>query len=170
MKIDNEIYIETIEEIIEGLGLKLVSYKIIKGKKSTKVAIDIHKPKGYISHNDCKLVIKNCGPFLNEKFGDEVELEVSSPGINRILKTERELKVFKDYDIEVYFKEDFLENAKKNNKTHLINGGVFILSDYRENNLYLIPKNPDSDNRNIDENNNEEIVNINSITKIKLLN
>lgn len=156
---NKEEYIEIIEEIIEGLGLKLIKYILVKQKGSIKALIDIHKPQSHISHDDCSLVVKNCKPFLDEKFDSDVLLEVSSPGVNRILKTKREYKAFEGYEVEVYLKKNYLEND--DNK--ISNGSVFILGNLEGQNIHL-------KHVNINNDNTDEILDISNITKMKLLN
>ena len=163
LKADNEIYIDTIEEVVEGLGLKLVYYKLIKQNKSVKAVIDVHKPDGLVSHDDCNLVVRWCRPFLEEQFGENVILEVSSPGVNRILKTERELKIFKGCEVEVYFRDKFVKEKLENNE----NSGIFLLNDYKDNNLYLMPLTINDDNPSKV---TEQIINKDAIGKRKLLN
>lgn len=182
----NEEYIEIIDEIVEGLGLKLVSYKLIRQKNDVKAKIDIHKPKDFISHEDCAMVHRVCESFLVDKFGDNVYLEVSSPGINRILKTEREFKVFKGYEVELYFNINFLKSDA--NKNNIKNGNRFILKNYNNDIFYLVPldkkksgsKSKDKKNDinikvkkndvNILDEKDEEVIEKGNITKIKLIN
>ena len=176
----NDIYIDTIEEIIENLGYKLVEYHLIYQGKSVRAVIDIHKSYGYISHKDCENVSKNCEDFLIEKFGDDITLEVSSPGINRILKTDRELKVFIGYEIELYFKKDLKKQLRNSGKLHLIkDGNAYILKNYKNNELFIIPINKDMAKSlsvcsgQANEQKEEEYllkISKNEISKIKLLN
>lgn len=176
LQADNEIYIDTIEEIIEGLGLKLVYYRLISQKNSVKVIIDIHKPDGFVTHKDCSLVIRQCQPFLEEELEQDVQLEVSSPGVNRILKTEREYEVFKGYEVEVYFKNEFIKEQKNetNDKISLRNGDIFILNDYKDKEFFLLPKtSKDSYSKKEEPYNDDKKVKVidkDNITKIKLLN
>lgn len=177
LKEDNkEIYIDEIEEIVDGLGYKLIAYKVLKQKNSVKIFIDIHKPNNFISHKDCNFVIINCKPFFEDKFGDNVELEVSSPGVNRLLKSDRELNAFIGYEMEIYFKPDAFNNSD------LQNGCIYLLNDFKDNSLYLkkVLKTDDKSSKTKkhhkknDDNNeqydSEKIINRNDVTKIKLLN
>ncbi len=170
------LYIDTIEEIIENLGYKLVDYNLIYQGNMVKAKIDIHNPYGYISHKDCGIVSKHCEEFLIEKIDENIVLEVSSPGINRILKTERELKVFKGYEIELYFKKDFINDSNKMKKNlHIISGDKYLLIDYVDNILYVdhLTDNKsdiDIENKEIDDFDDVIKINIEDISKIKLLN
>lgn len=161
--------IEIIEEIIEGLGYKLVYYNMVKLKEKCKVVIDIHKPDGGLSFEDCKVVYKNCESFLIEKFGEDLILEVSSPGVNRILKTERELKVFIGNKIEIYFDNSFLENFDFPIK----NGDVYLLNDYKDGFIYITPIESNKDTSTNLSNGEKQLiiekVNVDNINKIKLM-
>ena len=70
--------------IVESLGLSV--YDIEMTRKKITIYID---KKGGVTINDCETVSKNISALLDVKdpFPSSYTLEVSSPGINRKLKT-----------------------------------------------------------------------------------
>ncbi len=80
-----------IEPVLEPEGIELVEleFKADRGRAVLRLYID--KPGG-VTLNDCELVSRQVGALLDIK--DPIEqsyrLEVSSPGINRVLRRERD--------------------------------------------------------------------------------
>lgn len=94
------------KDSIEKLGYELV--EIVQGKQYgtpyLTFVIDTDK-EGGISLDDCELVSKTVDPLLDEAdcFGDAFNLNVSSPGLDRPLKLERDFVKNKNKDIEISF-------------------------------------------------------------------
>jgi ribosome maturation factor RimP len=84
-----------IEPVLEPEGIELVDieFKLEGGRWVLRLYIDT--PRG-VSLGDCELVSRQIGALLDIK--DPIEhryvLEVSSPGINRVLRKERDFKLF----------------------------------------------------------------------------
>jgi ribosome maturation factor RimP len=84
-----------IEPVLEPEGIELVDieFKLEGGRWVLRLYIDT--PRG-VSLDDCELVSRQIGALLDIK--DPIEhryvLEVSSPGINRVLRKERDFKLF----------------------------------------------------------------------------
>jgi len=91
-----------IENVLKAIGLDLVELHQAKAQQADILRITISKAQGHIDHNDCKqaqLAIEALS--LSEKYN----LEISSPGIGRILKTERDYQIFAGKLIDVYLNE-----------------------------------------------------------------
>lgn len=89
-----ELFEEEVNGLLEEINITLVSYILVKQKKSLTLKVAINR-EGGVSHNDCTKVTKLIQSLLEEKGYDELwGIEVSSPGINRVLKSGRELKAF----------------------------------------------------------------------------
>ena len=82
-----------VEPVIEGLGIELVDVEYVKEGSSWYLRLYIDKPGG-ISIDDCQLVHENVTDLIDE--ADPIEgayiFEVSSPGLDRPLKTEKDIK------------------------------------------------------------------------------
>jgi len=92
-----------IAELIEKNDYILVDYRFVKQKKSRLMKVAVNKAGG-ISHKDCQTVTKLIQSFVEEK--EELAdcgIEVSSPGICRVLKSLRELKAFEGHRVSVSY-------------------------------------------------------------------
>ena len=92
-----EIYEQKTEEILnpimEELGFELVDVEYVKEGSSWYLRAYIDKPGG-IFINDCELVSRRLSDILDEKdfIDDAYIMEVSSPGLGRPLKKEKDFK------------------------------------------------------------------------------
>lgn len=101
MSITEKIY-EMANPMAQELGLALVDVEWVKegGRQYLRAYID--KPGG-VSHADCKAFSHVLGEALDTEdvVPSAYVLEVSSPGLERILKTERDFAYFKGSRVEV---------------------------------------------------------------------
>jgi ribosome maturation factor RimP len=95
---NKETVVARIAEIAERVGasegLEIVDVEFKGGGKQRLVRIFIDKPGG-VSHDDCQFVSRNVGTILDVEDvvpGDSYRLEVSSPGIDRPLRTARDFE------------------------------------------------------------------------------
>lgn len=102
-----------IEPIIQKIGYELYDVEYAKEGKNYFLRIFIDNKKG-IDLNDCEKVNNAISDILDQAnyIKDQYYLEVSSPGIERILRKEKHLKqnIGKQINIKL-FKKD--ENGKK---------------------------------------------------------
>ena len=86
----------------EELGLELIDceYKKEGGRRVLRIYID---KKGGVGLDDCEAVSRSVEPVLDsEDFIDEAyTFEVSSPGLDRPLKTDRDFERYQGEDVEV---------------------------------------------------------------------
>lgn len=108
---------EKVEELlrptIEKIGYDLYDVEYAKEGKNYFLRILIDKLEG-IDLNDCEKVNHAIDAILDEAdyIKEQYFLEVSSPGIERVLKKDRHLEQYKGKEIQVkLFKKD--ENGKK---------------------------------------------------------
>jgi len=96
---------EQCEPIIETLGYELVDLEFVKEKDGRFLRFYIWKPEG-ITIDDCQHVSEVIGEKLDEidVIQESYYLEVSSPGLDRPLKTDKDLKrnLGKDIEISLY--------------------------------------------------------------------
>lgn len=92
-----EIYEQKTEEIllpiVEELGFELVDVEYVKEGSTWYLRSYIDKPGG-ISIDDCEVVSRRLSEILDEKdyIDDTYIMEVSSPGLGRPLKKEKDFK------------------------------------------------------------------------------
>lgn len=81
-----------VKQKVENLGYDLYDVEYVKEGKDYFLKIYIDSPKG-IDLNDCELVSNNITEILDKEdcIKEQYFLEVSSPGIERILRKEKHL-------------------------------------------------------------------------------
>ena len=105
---------EIVEPIIEGLnaGIELIEVEYVKEGSEWYLRLYIDKVGG-VSLDDCQLVSESLNDILDEK--DPVKgkyiFEVSSPGIDRPLKTDRDFERYKGVEVELHLYAP-VENSK----------------------------------------------------------
>ena len=90
-----------LEPVVSGLGYEIVELIIGWTKKETHITVVIYKSDG-VGIDDCTRVSKTIHPRL--EFFNEIEnliLRVSSPGIDRVLKTRREYRIFHNRGVKI---------------------------------------------------------------------
>lgn len=94
------------EPVIQDAGYQLVDLEYVKEGPRWVVRVFIYRPEG-ISLEDCQRVSEVVGEALEHQ--DPVKtayhLEVSSPGAERVLKHDREFKIFQGRQVKVTTKE-----------------------------------------------------------------
>ena len=120
-----------IKQKIENIGYDLYDIEYSKEGKNYFLRIFIDKPEG-IDLNDCEKVNDEINELLDEAdyIKEQYFLEVSSPGIERILRKDKHLEknIGKEVNIKL-FKKD--ENGKKEYQGILkeFNENIIVLED-----------------------------------------
>jgi ribosome maturation factor RimP len=105
---------DSLEPLVRGLGMALVDFSMSKHKEGrsserslTRVALTVARSDGLdVGHDDCARVHHAVTPRLDLYFGeDDFSVEVSSPGIGRLLKDGNEFPAFVGREIKVYLPE-----------------------------------------------------------------
>lgn len=97
-----------LKEKIEAIGYELYDVEYSKEGKNYFLRIFIDKPEG-IDLNDCEKVNNEIDEILDEAdyIKEQYFLEVSSPGIERIIRKEKHLKKYIGHKINIkLFKKD----------------------------------------------------------------
>ncbi len=117
-----------IKKPVEDLGYKLYDVQYVKEGKDYFLRVFIDKETG-IDLNDCEKVSNEINPLLDEKdlIKEMYFLEVSSPGVERILRKEEHLKQAQGKEVEVNL-------FKPMEKQKQYSG---ILEKWDENNIFL---------------------------------
>lgn len=98
--------INSIEPVIKGLGFSLVEFSSHRNRSNLTVNTIIYKDSG-INLADCSIVHKTILPRI-ELLEDSrsVNLEVSSPGLSRNIKTSDEFEIFIGRKVRILKKDD----------------------------------------------------------------
>ncbi len=105
----NDSLFKALEPVITGMGYDLVDLTHARLKSALQVQCIIYSEAG-ISLDDCSKVHRAVLPII-ELLEDtrDVNLQVSSPGINRKLKKKREFAVFKKRRIKLFIDNDWAD-------------------------------------------------------------
>jgi ribosome maturation factor RimP len=92
-----------LEPLVSGLGLRLVEAADSEQRGSWQVRIVIKAVDRYTTIDDCSRVHKAAEPRLSLMSGEKaLQLEVSTPGIQRVFKDVYEFEVFSGERVRVY--------------------------------------------------------------------
>lgn len=88
--------------ITDANNLELVDVEYVKEGGEFFLRIYIDK-EGGVSLNECELVTRELNPILDEKdpIKDNYYLEVSSPGLDRPLKKDKDFEKYQGRDVEI---------------------------------------------------------------------
>ena len=90
-----------LEPVLEKDGIELVDVEYVRERNwSLRIYID---KEGGVDLNDCQTVSEKAGALLDEKdlIPDNYMLEVSSPGLDRVLKKDKDFIRYTGEDVDV---------------------------------------------------------------------
>ena len=92
-----------VEKIIAGSDLELVDVEYVR-ERNWYLRVFIDK-KGGVDLEDCQSVSEKLSKVLDEKdpIGDNYLLEVSSPGLDRVLKKEKDFIRYQGRTVDIHF-------------------------------------------------------------------
>lgn len=94
-----------ISEVVQQIGFSLVEQTVFLRKGTLHVRIIVYR-EGGVGSEGCTQVYKNVYPRLEILHESrDISLEVSSPGVNRVLKGEHEFALFQGHRIKVIWGE-----------------------------------------------------------------
>lgn len=83
-----------VEPIIKGMGFDLVELRSMKTKNGAQVYAVVYRSSG-VDLDSCSDILKTIRPRIQMIAGNpDVHIEVSSPGMERVLKDKREFGIF----------------------------------------------------------------------------
>jgi ribosome maturation factor RimP len=136
--------IETITPVIENTAMRygLISLEIALEKENNRwfLRIYIYSPDHPVSHLDCENLSRGIDNMLDELIPFKYYLEVSSPGLDRKFKTEKEYIIFKGHDVTIKLKNSVDGIAEKTINALLLdyNESFGIKINYK-NQEFIIP-------------------------------
>ena len=118
-----------LKPVIENIGYSIYDVQYVKEGKDYYLRITIDKKEGTIDINDCEKVNNAITDILDEEnyIKDQYYLEVSSPGLERVLRK-------KEHYLAQIGNEIFVKLFKQINKEKEIQG---ILKEYNDNKIIL---------------------------------
>ncbi|TFG62467.1 MAG: hypothetical protein E4H36_07925 [Spirochaetales bacterium] len=95
-----------VEPVVQGMGFRIVSLKSWTKRETLHVHLTLHGTEG-VSLQDCATIYRTLVPRIEVFAGTtDLHVEVSSPGINRILKNGREFEIFEGKPVMFLHKEN----------------------------------------------------------------
>jgi ribosome maturation factor RimP len=83
-----------VEPIVAGMGFFLVELRHNRSKNQNHITLVVYRPDG-VGVDDCAAISKNLYPRLELIQGlENLRFQVSSPGLDRVMKSEREYSIF----------------------------------------------------------------------------
>lgn len=151
---------DLIKKPIEDLGYSLYDVQYVKEGQNYFLRIFIEKPNGSIDLNDCEKVNDGINDILDSAnyIKEQYFLEVSSTGIEKVLRKDTHLKENIGNEVQVNLFRPIEISVKEKNKEKVMKSKeiIGILNDFNQRNIVLKLE-------------NEEIINIdrNNISLIK---
>ncbi len=136
--------IETITPVIENTAMRygLIPLEILLERENNRqfLRIFIYSPDHNVSHLDCENMSRGLGDMLDELIPFKYFLEVSSPGLDRKFKSEKEYIIFKGHDVIIKLKNSVEGITPKAFEAKLLdyNESFGIKIEY-ENQEFIIP-------------------------------
>jgi ribosome maturation factor RimP len=82
-----------LEKLLSGLDFDLIEFMVSRHKGSVQIRVVLYRPDAAISLDDCSKAHRSITPQFELAFpGQDIYLEVSSPGIERLIKDGVEFK------------------------------------------------------------------------------
>ena len=135
---------ETIAPVIENTAMRygLIPLEILLERENNRhfLRIFIYSPEHNVSHLDCENLSRGLGDMLDDLIPFKYYLEVSSPGLDRKFKSEKEYIIFKNHDVLIKLKNSVEGIDEKTFEAKLLdyNEAFGIKVEYK-NNEFIIP-------------------------------
>ncbi len=99
-ELDDQLSCE-VEPIVSGMGFTLVELRHSRSKNQNHIILVIYRPEG-VGVNECAAISKNLYPRLELIDGlDNLQLQVSSPGLDRVLMSREEYSIFRGRNVKI---------------------------------------------------------------------
>jgi ribosome maturation factor RimP len=94
---------ESIEPLVKGMGFDTVELRVIRGKRFVDVELIVYRHEG-VSIENCAEISRIIEPRLELlPECNSLVLKVSSPGIDRMFKSNEEYAIFKGHGVKLLF-------------------------------------------------------------------
>ena len=114
-----------LEPLLKAQGYEVVAVEFIHSHHGKVLRVTIDKPKG-ISLKDCEKVHRQINPLLERATLDlkyqDYQIEVSSPGVDRILKKREDFERFSGQTVNIQLFKPLNEVTNQRNFSGLLKG------------------------------------------------
>jgi ribosome maturation factor RimP len=107
---------DAVNKLTEPLDIRVVECDVKKGKNGLNIAVTIDKDDG-VTIDDCERISRRLSSridVLGLVADENYNLKVSSPGIDREFKSDREYDLFRLRNVKIFLKEPLEKRYKKN--------------------------------------------------------
>ena len=120
--------VEIANRVGASLGIEIVDVELLGGGSNRVLRIYIDKPAG-VAHSDCELVSHEISAILDvdDFIPGSYQLEVSSPGVERKLKTARDFERFQGSKARIQVRTPIDNRKKLEGRLAGIAGNVILL-------------------------------------------
>ena len=128
MYIRNQILLDLLKPEVASMGYKLLGLELVKNQHMSLLRVYIDKPEG-INIDDCVLVSQQLTGLLDVKdpIKGKYNLEVSSPGLDRPLFTDEQLKEHVGHIIRIVLSEKYKGKRKITGLIKVVNDSSIII-------------------------------------------
>ena len=103
-ELDDQLHDE-VEPIVSGMGFSLVELRHSRSKNQNHIILVVYRPDG-VGVEDCAAISKNLYPRFELIEGlENLQLQVSSPGLDRVIKSTAEYSIFRGRAVKVMLRE-----------------------------------------------------------------
>jgi ribosome maturation factor RimP len=96
---------ELVAPVVQAMGFRLVELGLHRSRQGSRVHVVIYRSQG-VSVEDCAALSRSLRPRLELAAGlGEVALEVSSPGLDRVLKDPAEYEIFRGRGVRLWLRD-----------------------------------------------------------------
>lgn len=121
-----------IQQAGENTGLMIYESSILLKGQDTKIAVKIDK-YGIISHEDCEVYSRELSSLIDEAdFVPNYSIEVSSPGLNRKIRSLEEFKRFVDAPVKLIIEIDGKREVIKGTLKAIESESLSLLSEGKD--------------------------------------
>jgi ribosome maturation factor RimP len=113
MEDTRKILLDEFERVLDPLSIHIVQLSVYTGKRGLNIRVVIHR-EGGITLDDCEQVTRIFNDILTilEPIDENnYTLQVSSPGIDRVFRSEKEYNIFRSAHVKIIVDESF-QNAE----------------------------------------------------------
>jgi ribosome maturation factor RimP len=116
--------------VIEALGLSLVDVEWIPARGGRRLGVYIARREGSVSLDDCAAVTRALDVALEQdsELTESYVLEVSSPGLDRVIKRVDEYHIFAGRQVALLFSESFEGRMETEGRLETLHDGRVVLS------------------------------------------
>ena len=135
---------EKLEPLVDNTlmryGLIPVETELVKENHKWFLRIFIYSTEREVNLDDCEKVSRSLNDFLDELIPFKYYLEVSSPGMERKIKSDKEYLIFKGKDINLKLKEPVDESGEKQFVAKIVDFDGLTVFAYKDKKDILIKK------------------------------